>query len=192
MFARSAFRAAQPLKMVCHWPIPLKRALPWASCTSTVRKLVEEANNAQQARRYATEGAPPKGSNALLYTAIAVGAAAGGYYYFAGGAGPVAKEAEKLKAKVAGEAKKALTGGDQGFVSLKLESVEDVNHNTKIFRFKLPEEDSVSGVFFTSAILTKFQAPGAEKPVVRPYTPISDEGKHLQRERAASAMPAVR
>ena len=72
--------------------------------------------------------------------------------------------------------KKALTGGDQGFVPLKLEEVDVVNHNTKKFRFKLPEDDMVSGLAIASAILTKYQAEGAEKPTIRPYTPISDEG----------------
>lgn len=71
--------------------------------------------------------------------------------------------------------KKALTGGDQGFVSLKLEDVEIINHNTKKFRFKLPEEDMVSGLNVASAVLTKFK-PEGEKPVLRPYTPTSDEG----------------
>ncbi len=73
--------------------------------------------------------------------------------------------------------KKAFTGGEQGFVSLLLSEVETINHNTKRFRFKLPEEGMVSGLTVASAVLTKFQAPGAEKPVVRPYTPTSDEGK---------------
>lgn len=48
---------------------------------------------------------------------------------------------------VAAEApKKAFTGGDQGFISLKLAEIEDINHNTKKFRFALPEEDMVSGL----------------------------------------------
>lgn len=75
----------------------------------------------------------------------------------------------------AGGVKKALTGGDQGFVSLKLDNVENVNHNTKKFRFKLPEDDMVSGLEVASAILTKFKPEGG-KPVLRPYTPVSDEG----------------
>lgn len=74
-----------------------------------------------------------------------------------------------------GEVKKALTGGDQGFVSLKLDDVEIVNKNTKKYRFKLPEEDMVSGLEIASAVLTKFK-PEGEKAVLRPYTPISDEG----------------
>jgi hypothetical protein len=73
--------------------------------------------------------------------------------------------------------KKAFTGGDQGFLSLKLEDVEIVNHNTKKFRFKLPEDDQVSGLEVASALLTKFKPVDAEKAVLRPYTPISDEGE---------------
>jgi cytochrome-b5 reductase len=76
-------------------------------------------------------------------------------------------------------AKSAFTGGDQGFISLKLESVENVNHNTKKFRFALPEDDQVSGLHIASAILTKHKGPEMEKPAIRPYTPISDEGKLL-------------
>lgn len=144
-----------------------------------------------QVRSYATE--PPssepakKGGNALLYAAGAA-ALAGAGYYFLGGT-PAAKKAEekvkeaagaaadKLPAAVSGggEVKKALTGGDQGFISLKLEEVEVVNHNSKRLRFRLPEDDMVSGLHVASAILTRFKPLDADKPVVRPYTPISDE-----------------
>lgn len=91
------------------------------------------------------------------------------------------KEAEdKAKAaveKIEGKASKAaFTGGDQGFISLKLDSVETVNHNTKKFRFALPEPDQVSGLAVASALITKFKGPAMEKPVIRPYTPINDEG----------------
>ena len=78
---------------------------------------------------------------------------------------------------MSGPAKKAFEGGDQGFLLLLLKDVETVNHNTKKFIFRLPEEDMVSGMPVTSALLTKFQPQGAEKPVLRPYTPVSDEGK---------------
>ena len=43
-------------------------------------------------------------------------------------------------------ANKVFKGGDQGFVSLLLDKVEDINHNTKRFRFKLPDENDVSGL----------------------------------------------
>ena len=51
-----------------------------------------------------------------------------------------------------------------------------MNHNTKRFRFELPESDQVSGLTIASAILTKYKGPEQEKAVLRPYTPISDEG----------------
>lgn len=114
---------------------------------------------------------------------MAAALAGGGYYYYSQGDNAskikdAAKDAE-AKAKRAigqGQAKDALTGGDQGFIGLRLESVETVNHNTKKFRFALPEEDQVSGLHVASAILTKYKGPEMEKPVIRPYTPVSDEG----------------
>ncbi|KAL2270019.1 hypothetical protein VTJ83DRAFT_2203 [Remersonia thermophila] len=152
--SRSAFRAAAPLKRLQF-----------------------------QARRYATE--PPsadasKSSNPALYGAAALAVAGAGYYFLGGSSGAAKKAEGKVKDAVAeklasSEAKKALLGGDQGWVSLKLEDVETLNHNTKRLRFRLPEDDMVSGVHFTSAILTKFKPEGGEKPVIRPYTPINDE-----------------
>jgi cytochrome-b5 reductase len=73
-------------------------------------------------------------------------------------------------------ARVAFTGGDQGFLSLVLDKVETVNHNTKKFMFKLPEEDMVSGLHVASALLTKYKGPEMDKPVIRPYTPINNEG----------------
>jgi cytochrome-b5 reductase len=50
------------------------------------------------------------------------------------------------KVKETKEPSKAFTGGDQGFIDLKLAEVTDVNHNVKRFRFELPEKDAVSGL----------------------------------------------
>ena len=141
MFARSAFRAAQPLKM--------------------------------HARRYATEsGAPKGGSNTILYVAGAA-ALGGAGYYFLGSSSTTSKVA--AAAAAAAPAKPTFTGGDQGFLSLKLSEVEIVNHNTKRFRFELPEADQVTGLPVASAILTKYKGPNDQKATLRPYTPISDE-----------------
>lgn len=123
-------------------------------------------------RTYATE--PAKGgSNVALYGAAAVGVAGAGYYFLSPGAAQKAES--KVKEAVGSAPKKTFTGGDQGFVSLLLKDVEIINHNTKKLVFKLPEDDQVSGLHVASALLTKFQAPGQEKPVLRPYTPTSDE-----------------
>lgn len=108
-------------------------------------------------------------------------AAGAGYYYF-GGSSAAAEAADAAAAKVkraAVPAKPAFTGGDQGFISLKLADVENVNHNTKRLRFELPESDQVSGLAVASAILTKYKGPQDEKATLRPYTPISDESMCL-------------
>ncbi|KAI1420174.1 oxidoreductase NAD-binding domain-containing protein [Xylaria sp. FL1777] len=146
MFARSAFRAAQPLK----------------------RSLLS-------ARSYATEP-PKGGSATLAYVAAgALGAGSIGYYFLNSSSGAEAgKKAKEELNKAAGPPKPAFTGGDQGFVSLVLKDVEVINHNTKKFVFQLPEDDMVSGLHIASAILTKF-VPEGQKAVLRPYTPTSDE-----------------
>lgn len=51
-----------------------------------------------------------------------------------------------VHAEAAAEPKKAFTGGDQGFIDLKLVEVKDYNHNTKEFKFALPEDDMISGL----------------------------------------------
>ena len=146
MLARTAFRTLQPLRC--------------------------------QARRYTTvnepipppptPNAPKSGTNAVTYILAAAGIGGAAYYYYAGT--PAGKNVAAVSTK------KALTGGDQGFIPLKLEHVDEVNHNTKKFRFKLPEDEMVSGLEIASAILTKYKPEGAEKAILRPYTPISDEG----------------
>ena len=145
--------------------------------------------NQQQYRKYATEPSSG-GSNALLYAGIATILAGGGYYYYNQNPDKVknaAKDAEAKAKAAVGQAKgkaegtmskSAFTGGDQGFISLKLDSVENFNHNTKKFRFALPEDDQVSGLQVASALLTKFKGPDMEKPAIRPYTPVSDEGRN--------------
>ncbi|KKA30574.1 hypothetical protein TD95_001112 [Thielaviopsis punctulata] len=118
----------------------------------------------QHVRTFASE-APKPSSNAPLFAAGAAALAGAGYYF---------STSSTPKPAAAVPAKKAFTGGDQGWLSLELAEVQDLSDNTKLFRFKLPEADSVSGVVFTSAILTKFKPEGG-KAVIRPYTPTSDE-----------------
>ncbi|PHH73821.1 hypothetical protein CDD82_5257 [Ophiocordyceps australis] len=157
LFARSAFRAAQPFKM--------------------------------HARRYASESGPGGSARPSANPAVAL---AGGtaligamyWYYLNDGLGAQKVDAKSKQAAStiaaaagAGGSKSAFTGGDQGFISLQLSEVETVNHNTKRFRFELPEADMVSGLTVASAILTKYKGPDDEKPTLRPYTPITDENE---------------
>jgi cytochrome-b5 reductase len=100
----------------------------------------------QSFRSYATEASSGSSRTPLVLGVGAIAAAAAGYVYYNGSA-PAAAEAAKEKVK--GEVKepaKTFTGGDQGFIDLKLAEVTHVNHNTKRFRFELPEKDAVSGL----------------------------------------------
>ena len=105
-------------------------------------------------RRYASTDAPKSGgSNGLLYTGVALAAVSGGYFYTrrsspTGQAGnaPPSEEAQKIPASSDKPGKPAFTGGDQGFLSLKLDKSEVINHNTKKLTFLLPEEDMESGL----------------------------------------------
>lgn len=81
------------------------------------------------------------------------------------------------KGPEAREPAKVFKGGEQGFVPLTLDKVEDINHNTKKFRFKFEDQEAVSGLHVASALITKFQKEGHEKPTIKPYTPTSDEGE---------------
>ncbi|KAF4918751.1 NADH-cytochrome b5 reductase 2 [Colletotrichum viniferum] len=73
-------------------------------------------------------------------------------------------------------------GAGPAFVSLPLESSEQVNHNTKKLRFKLPQRDAVSGLSLTSAVLTMSWPEGRWFPVARPYTPVQplDDAGYLE------------
>ncbi|OAK97692.1 ferredoxin reductase-like protein [Phaeosphaeriaceae sp. SRC1lsM3a] len=133
----------------------------------------------QHVRRYASEAPQGGKSNGLLYTGVGAAALAGGYLYMRGGNAPTGNappsaDAKTIPGQSGASAKKAFTGGDQGFVSLLLEKSEIVNHNTKKLTFKLPESDMESGLPVASAVITKYKGPEMEKPVIRPYTPISD------------------
>ena len=131
-------------------------------------------------RRYASESTQSSTTNYLLYGGVGVAALGGGYYYFARKgkvpAPPVPGQGEKSEQGSSSEPKKIFVGGEQGFVSLALDKVENINHNTKRFRFKFEDEEAVSGMHVASALVTRFQGEGDEKPTVKPYTPTSDEG----------------
>lgn len=132
-------------------------------------------------RRYASESTQTGSSNALLYGGLGVGALGGGYYFYSrqtgGAAAPApAKEEQNAPAK-AEEPSKVFTGGDQGFIPLALDKVEEINHNTKRFRFKFDDSEAVSGLVIASALVTKFKGENDEKPTIKPYTPVSDESK---------------
>ena len=61
-----------------------------------------------------------------------------------------------------------------GFRTLRLDSTELINHNTKKLRFELPDASKPSGLSLTSALLTVSFPNGRWIPVLRPYTPVND------------------
>lgn len=116
----------------------------------------------------------------MIYGTAGVAALGAGYWYSAGrtpqaDAPPSSNELKNVPAQAGDRAVKCFTGGDQGFIQLPLDSVEVINHNTKKLRFKLNEEDAVSGLNVASALITKYKGPEMKKPAIRPYTPVSDE-----------------
>ncbi|KAK5171146.1 NADH-cytochrome b5 reductase [Saxophila tyrrhenica] len=135
----------------------------------------------RHARRWASESTQSAaGSNALLYGGAGAGALGLGAWYLNSGAqkadaAPSSKEEEKNIPGKADAPLKVFQGGDQGFIPLVLDKVEELNKNTKQFRFKFDEQDAVSGLTIASALVTKYKGPNDEKPTIRPYTPVSDE-----------------
>lgn len=147
MFARQAFKCAQPLR--------------------------------KGLRSYATEAPRGKSLTPIYLSVGLVGAGIGFYRYSTGSA-----TAESPK-----DRQRVFVGGEQGFVDLKLANVETLSHNTKRLRFEFDDKEAVSGLNVASALLAKFKPEGAEKAVLRPYTPTSDEDQPGYLELVVKAYP---
>ncbi|KAL8799102.1 MAG: hypothetical protein Q9200_007622 [Gallowayella weberi] len=102
-------------------------------------------------RHYATEGSSPGGTNKWVrYGGGAVGVFVAIGVIRAIARGDPREGVEVDYKKYTGQkqdsnsdkpANKTFKGGDQGWLDLKLESVEELSHNTKKFRFALPDKD---------------------------------------------------
>lgn len=148
--------------------IPLKPTFLSAAHALLLYRLSSDADSArfpQGIRHYAAQGASGGSSNTFLYSGLAAAAAAigGGSYYFLrqpvqpvrkvappsapSSSSPVAfKDRPPPLASDSKPSNSTFTGGEQGWISLKLESVEKLNRNTNKFRFSLPNPDDVSGL----------------------------------------------
>ncbi|KAL3237901.1 cytochrome b5 reductase family protein [Nakaseomyces bracarensis] len=73
---------------------------------------------------------------------------------------------------VINDSSKAFNGGWK-WIDLELEKVVDESHDSKRFIFKLPTDDSASGLKLASALLTRIKTRFGF-PIIRPYTPIND------------------
>jgi cytochrome-b5 reductase len=133
-------------------PVNLENSRPAPSGTCTNIAPEPWLTSLQSFRTYATE-APAKGGSATPWIVGGAAAAAGyGGYRFLGtkaNADAPAPAAETKKA----DPKPTFTGGDQGFIDLKLKEVLPYNHNTKKFVFELPEADQVSGLHVACTFL---------------------------------------
>lgn len=124
-----------------------------------MRQLIELVS--QGIRRYAAQGSTSGGSSTSTYALIAAAAGGGGALYWynsryqstaksgSGKAAPKTNQSNPSNPSSASDpipGTSTFLGGDQGWIDLKLESVEVLNHNTKKFRFALPSEDAVSGL----------------------------------------------
>lgn len=87
-------------------------------------------------RKYSTEAPKGKSSLAPIYAAVGITGLGVGLYRYNSSA---AAEAPVDRPKV-------FTGGDQGWVDLKLSEVEILSHNTKRLRFEFPDKEAVSGL----------------------------------------------
>ncbi|PVV02679.1 hypothetical protein BB560_002861 [Smittium megazygosporum] len=109
-----------------------------------------------------------KGNGLAFAAAVTAGVLIGGYFYSRG------KETAPVKtSSVPATVSSAMNPND--FIPFKLVEIVPLSHNTSVFRFKLGE-DQTSGMSVASCLLTMLppQKEG-DKPVVRPYTPITDE-----------------
>ncbi|GMM32915.1 cytochrome-b5 reductase [Saccharomycopsis crataegensis] len=99
-----------------------------------------------------------KTSSKLLYLTALAGAT-GALYYFS-------------KSRVPVPAPKAFTDSS-AWIDLKLKSFKDLSHDSREFVFELPSANHVSGLETASLVLGKYMT-AKGNPVIRPYTPISD------------------
>lgn len=63
--------------------------------------------------------------------------------------------------------------GNDAWIDLPIEKIEEESHDTRRFTFRLPSQDSITGLTLASALLTKFVTQKGNN-VIRPYTPVSD------------------
>ncbi|CAI7650747.1 unnamed protein product [Penicillium bialowiezense] len=117
----------------------------------------------KQAAPKATPPPPPKKANLTpVYVGVGLAGLAAGVYRYSSSAVAEPKDRPKVF-------------DGESWVDLKVSNVEVLSANTKRIRFAYEDPEAVSGLPVASALLTRFKPTGAEKNVLRPYTPTSDE-----------------
>ncbi|KAI8075361.1 uncharacterized protein B0P05DRAFT_547205 [Gilbertella persicaria] len=118
-------------------------------------------------RHYASQAEPKKGGSKILFATLLGAGVVGGLAYNS-------SQTKVVPVVGAEQAKEKPTAfNPEAFISLKLIEVEPVSHDTKLFRFAIPEGTS-AGLPVASCVVVKHQEEG-KKPIIRPYTPVSDQ-----------------
>lgn len=131
MFARQAFRSAQPLKQVSYRSSPFPESKTHPSRQS-FRKYSAEA-----APKAAPEppSTPPKKSNLTpIYVAVGLaGLGAGLWRYNSSAAAIDPKDRPKVF-------------NGEGWIDLKVANIETLSHNTKRLRFEFEDKEAIAGL----------------------------------------------
>lgn len=119
-------------------------------------------------RRASTQSTGAKSGSSPLVWVGALAATGGifGYYYMTTTGSTSTSSAKPVKIAMV---------DPKEWIDFKVVDIEKLSSNTKKFTFALPGDEYVLGMHAASAILTKFTPSGSEKPVIRPYTPISPD-----------------
>ena len=123
MFARQAFRSAQPLKQV-----RLDLILDYQQKLTTV-------DFRQSFRKYSAEAAPKKSNLTPIYIAVGLAGLGAGVYRYSNSATATAEIKERPK-----------VFNGENWVDLKLASIENLSHNTKKLRFEFEDPEAVGGL----------------------------------------------
>ncbi|KAL7748643.1 hypothetical protein RI367_006054 [Sorochytrium milnesiophthora] len=133
------------------------------------------------AKRFASNASQSSkggGSGGMLLAALGAAAAGAAAYYYMGNNGQSATEVAN---KAASSIKDAVTMASpldpQAFKPFALKEVLPISPNTAIYRFAFPHMNQRADMPTASFVLTSFTPEGSDKPVVRPYTPTSDEAQ---------------
>ncbi|ELR15870.1 oxidoreductase NADbinding domain containing protein [Acanthamoeba castellanii str. Neff] len=148
------------------------------------RRFASSEDNKQQKQ----DDQQSSGSGFLTTLVVAAAFAAGGYHWYKEVVGEPFEERKKVApvAAVAQEGKKEAEAAEvkplppvslnkDEFREFELVEVEDLTPNTRRLRFALPSRDHVLGLPVASCVVTKANIGENGKPVIRPYTPVTND-----------------
>ncbi|KAI9297873.1 ferredoxin reductase-like protein [Neoconidiobolus thromboides FSU 785] len=118
-----------------------------------------------------SSGGQSGGNNKLLLAAIPIIGGAGYYYYQQQNSVKLSTSSTSLSAD---ERSKSSPLNPAEFTSFKIKEVQNLTHDTRLIRLEIPNNGSLN-LPVASCVVTRKPAKEGEKPVIRPYTPTSDD-----------------